>query len=269
MTRSNMDRDDIVSELMLDAGLAGDAPLKAALDSISSLSTLPVPAPRGELAALLGVPAAASENPASENPASETPDGDAGDELAKRRRLKRRTAVVAGAVVTAMGLGIGGVAAGGFKEQTPEFVERLVAGWGPEWNPAPPSLVPAAPVPDAPRVTTIPAPVTRPAPETAPVAPPKPAAPKNADAPVAAPKAPAFAEKKAQKPPKAKPKEALDPRNERRLAEAARSARKLSSGPSKLSFREALRIVLNKEGLLGGNTVEDILRWLVRLGIRV
>lgn len=261
MTRSNMDRDDIVSELMLDAGLAGDAPLKAALDSISSLSTLPAPAPRGELAALLGVPAA---------PETESSDGDAGDELAKRRRLKRRTAVVAGAVVTAMGLGIGGVAAGGFKQPTPEFVERLVAGWGPEWNPAPPSLVPAAPVPDAPRVTTVPAPVTRPDPVAAPVAPAKPAAPKEATAPVAAPKAPAAsAEKKAQKPPKAKPKETLDPRNERRLAEAARSARKLSMGPSKLSFREALKIVLNKQGLLGGNTVEEILRWLVRLGIRV
>jgi type IV secretory pathway VirB10-like protein len=296
MTRSNMDREEIVSELLLDAGMSGDVPLKAALVSIGSLSDLPAPAPRGELAALLGLPVAA---------ASADPDAgaDLEDELAKRRRKgKRRSAIIAGAVVTAMGLGIGGVAAsGGLQRERPEFLDHLVAAWAPGWNPAPPSLVPDAPSPDAPKVTTVPAPPSpTKAPEAAappaPVAPPAPAvAPAPAKAPAAkapAAKAPALAAKtpapaakaparsaavrakkttvvpvRAKTKAKAKAKATPAASKERRLADAARTAKK-SAGKSRAGFLDALEAVLNKRGLMGGSTVEEILRWLVRLGIR-
>ena len=160
MTRTHTDREDLVSELMLDAGTPGDPLLKAALESIAGLAALPAPAPRGELATLLGVPSAAPD--VGMNPDGARPPGV--DELAKRRRLKGRPAILAGAVVAAMGLGIGSVAAsGGFPQNTPEFVSSLISGWGPHGNPAPTSLVPLVPAPDAPTVTTIPAPASPPA----------------------------------------------------------------------------------------------------------
>ncbi|MGW9415782.1 hypothetical protein [Arthrobacter cupressi] len=156
MTRSHTDREDIVSELMLDAGTPGDPLLKAALESIAGLAALPAPAPRGDLALLLGVPSAASDG--GTHPRV--------DELAKRRRLKSRPAILAGAVVATMGLGIGSVAAsGGFPENPPEFVTSLISGWGPHGNPAPSSLVPPVPAPDAPTVTTVPGPADPPAAE--------------------------------------------------------------------------------------------------------
>ncbi len=179
MTRSSTDREDLLSELMLDAGLPGDAPLKAALESIAGLSALPAPAPRGDLAALLA-PSAAPDG-------GSAPDGgtDPDDELARRRRRKWRPAVVAGAVVTAMGLGIGGVAASGsLSGNSPEFVEGLIAAWAPQWNSAPPSLVPAAPGPDAPTVTFVPTPSIPPA-----VEPPRTAAQPEAIPPATVPAA--------------------------------------------------------------------------------
>jgi hypothetical protein len=87
------------------------------------------------------------------------------DELGKRRRLrKHRPVVIGAAVLTAMGLGVGGVAAasGGFSKGTPEFMQVLVSGWAPAWTTAPPSLVPPAPAQDSPKVTTHPAPVDLP-----------------------------------------------------------------------------------------------------------
>lgn len=310
MTRSNMDREEIVSELLLDAGQSGNVPLKAALVSIGSLSEMPAPVPGGELAALLGLPAAGV--PAESGGADPEAEAGSDDELAKRRRMgKRRSAIIAGAVVTAMGLGIGGVAAsGGLQRERPDFLEHLVAGWAPGWNPAPPSLVPAAPSPDAPKVTTVPAPPVPPAatetPEAAaqpkPAVPPTPAAAPAPKAPQASAKAPAVkvpapaakAPAAAAKPPapaakgsmgsaavrsqkstvvpvkaKAKAKTKASPvaSKERRLADAARTAKK-SAGKSRAGFLDALEAVLNKRGLMGGSTVEEILRWLVRLGIR-
>ncbi|MFM9274010.1 hypothetical protein, partial [Pseudarthrobacter sp. NKDBFgelt] len=44
---------DAVEEILLDAGLGQDADLRRALLAVGSLADLPVPAPTGQLAALL------------------------------------------------------------------------------------------------------------------------------------------------------------------------------------------------------------------------
>lgn len=266
MTRSNADRDKLVSEIMLDAGVPGDALLKASLESIAGLSALPAPAPRGELAALLGVPSVAPDG-------GTYPDG---DELAGRRRRKHRPAIIAGAVVTAMGLGIGGVAAsGGLQQNSPVFIQSLIAGWAPQGNPAPLSLVPAGPVPDAPKVTAVPAPSRLPAEPTAAGTPQSPGSPSPSifpgyasagNAPAA--KAPAaLAEKKAGKPSREKPKEAAAARKEGRHTGTAGPGPSSPAGSSQKSFRDTVEFVLDKRGRVGGKAVEDVLRRIVRLGI--
>jgi len=267
MTRSNADRDKLVSELMLDAGVPGDALLKASLESIAGLSALPAPAPRGELAALLGVP-------------SVDPDGGTnpdGDELAGRRRRKHRPAIVAGAVVTAMGLGIGGVAAsGGLQQNSPEFIQSLIAGWAPQGNPAPPSLVPAGPVPDAPKVTAVPAPSSLPTAQAAAGTPQSLASPSpsavpghasTGNAPSAGKSPAALTEKKAEKPHKVKPKVAAAARKEDRPAGTVRPGPSSPAGSSQMSFRDSVELMLNERGRVGGKAVEDVLRRIVRLGI--
>ncbi|MEQ7737824.1 hypothetical protein, partial [Escherichia coli] len=68
-----------VDEMLLDAGTAGDAELRAALLSLGSLAALPAPEPSGDLAQLF----------AAANGSSRASNGAPGDELARRRR--RRT----------------------------------------------------------------------------------------------------------------------------------------------------------------------------------
>ncbi|WP_120521077.1 hypothetical protein [Arthrobacter celericrescens] len=259
MTRSDADRDNLVSELMLDAGVPGDALLKAALESIAGLSALPAPAPRGDLAALLGVPSA-------------DPDGgtDPGaDELAKRRRRKHRPVVIAGAVLTAMGLGIGGVAAsGGLQQDSPDFFNKLIAGWAPHTNLAPQSLLPAGPAPDAPKVTAVPAPSSPPVSEAA-------AGAQGAASPSAVPNHPpasAFKGKPlaaAKKAAKARPKKAANTLKGTPPSGSTGSASGVPAGPSGVNFKDSFEGVLDERGLVGGRTVEDVLDQIVRLGVRL
>lgn len=150
----DIDRDAIILELMLEAGLADASEVTDSLKALESFGSMPAPVPGPALAAMLAGSAAGDS-------ANSLPY----DELGKRRQLrKHRPVVIGAAVLTAMGLGIGGVAAasGGFSKGTPEFVQTLISGWAPAWTTAPPSLVPPAPAQDSPKVTTHPAPVDLP-----------------------------------------------------------------------------------------------------------
>ncbi|MFP5313462.1 MAG: hypothetical protein ACLGH7_13840, partial [Actinomycetes bacterium] len=128
-----------VDDILQDAGCGQDAELRNALLSLATLASLPVPAPSGELAALLeggappacmpdsGDPAEAQPGDQQHGPAADQPH----DELARRRRRHRPTAL--GLVLVAgMGLGVGGVAA---SSAVPEHsaIERLLEDWAP-WN---------------------------------------------------------------------------------------------------------------------------------------
>ncbi|MBB6406654.1 hypothetical protein [Arthrobacter sp. AZCC_0090] len=179
----DIDRDAIIHELLLEAGLADAPALTDSLKALESFASMPAPIPGQALAALLAGTAvgvgpvagvglaagtgAAGTGAATADPAEEYPL----DELGKRRQLrKHRPAVIGAAVLTAMGLGIGGVAASssGFSKGTPDFMQSLISDWAPGWTTAPPSLVPPAPAGDSPKVTTHPAPVDLPAPAVAP-----------------------------------------------------------------------------------------------------
>jgi hypothetical protein len=125
---------------LLDAGLAESSDVRQTLVSIGSFANLPAPAPSAELAAMLAGPH---------------------DEVTKRRwRHKHRTAVVSVAVVAAMGLGVSGVAAAssGFT-RNPAFIDELLGKIAPQWS----AEAPLLPAPDAPKVSTVPAPVADPA----------------------------------------------------------------------------------------------------------
>ncbi|MDQ0209402.1 hypothetical protein [Arthrobacter bambusae] len=165
----DIDRDAVILELMLEADLADAPELTDSLKALESFASMPAPAPGPALAAML-----AGSTP-GDGPATTARDSAnilPLDELAKRRQLrKHRPAVIGAAVLTAMGLGVGGVAAasGGFSKGTPEFMQTLISGWAPAWTTAPPSLVPPAPAQDSPEVTTNPAPVDLP-PSAPPVA---------------------------------------------------------------------------------------------------
>ncbi len=148
MTYRDSEREAIVDELLLDADavIATDADADAtsgvrqALLSLSSFANLAAPTPSAELSAMLAGPH---------------------DEVSKRRwRHKHRTAVVSVAVVAAMGLGVSGVAAAssGFT-RNPSFVDELLGNVRPQ----PVAAAPVFPIPDAPRVSTEPAPVVDPA----------------------------------------------------------------------------------------------------------
>lgn len=163
----DIDRDAIILELMLEAGLTDAPELSDSLKALESFASMPAPAPGPALAAML-----AGSTPGDGSAATTRDSGTSLplDELAKRRQLrKHRPAVIGAAVLTAMGLGVGGVAAasGGFSKGTPEFMQTLISGWAPAWTTAPPSLVPPAPARDSPEVSTNPAPV-----DLAPSAPP-------------------------------------------------------------------------------------------------
>ncbi|WP_284988630.1 hypothetical protein [Arthrobacter sp. efr-133-TYG-120] len=147
----DIDRDAVILELMLEAGLTDAPEVTDSLKALESFASMPAPVPGPALAAMLAGSAVGETLPL--------------DELGKRRQLrKHRPAVIGAAVLTAMGLGVGGVAAasGGFSKGTPEFMQTLISGWAPAWTTAPPSLVPPAPAQDSPKVTTHPAPVDLP-----------------------------------------------------------------------------------------------------------
>lgn len=147
----DIDRDAIILELMLEAGLTGTPELTDSLRALESFASMPAPVPGPALAAMLAGSAVGDTPPC--------------DELGKQRRLrKHRPVVIGAAVLTAMGLGVGGVAAasGGFSKGTPEFMQVLISGWAPAWTTAPPSLVPPAPAQDSPKATSHPAPVDLP-----------------------------------------------------------------------------------------------------------
>ncbi|UKA50533.1 hypothetical protein LFT48_03030 [Arthrobacter sp. FW305-123] len=151
MTYRDSEREAIVDELLLDAaastaaGTADAAGTAATADetdvrqillAIGSFADFAAPAPGAELSSMLTGPH---------------------DELSKRRwRHKHRTAVVSVAVVAAMGLGVSGVAAAssGFT-RNPSFLDELLGNVRPQ----PAAAESVLPVPDAPRVTTEPAPV--------------------------------------------------------------------------------------------------------------
>jgi len=140
MTYRDMEREEIVDELLLDAGPTDAPGLRHALLSMRSFADLPAPAPSEALAAMFAGPH---------------------DELSKRRwRHKHRTAVVSVAVVAAMGLGVSGVAAAssGFT-RTPTFVDELLGKFAPQ----PSAAAPVLPTADAPKVSTEPAPSVDPA----------------------------------------------------------------------------------------------------------
>ncbi|MCX2749516.1 hypothetical protein OOZ51_17100 [Arthrobacter sp. MI7-26] len=170
----DIDRDAIIRELMLEAGLTDAPALADSLKALESFASMPAPVPGPALAAMLAGTAAAAGPVAEVGTApgigiatGDLTDERPVDELGKRRQLrKHRPAVIGAAVLTAMGLGIGGVAASssGFSKGTPDFMQSLISGWAPGWTTAPPSLVPPAPAGDSPKVTTHPAPVDLPAP---------------------------------------------------------------------------------------------------------
>lgn len=140
MTYRDSECGTIVDELLLDADLVDACDVRHTLLSLGSLATLPTPTPGAELAAMMAGPH---------------------DELTRRRwQRKHRTAVVGFAVVAAMGLGVSGVAAAssGFT-RTPTFVDELLGNLAPQWNAAASAL----PTPDAPKVSTEPAPLVDPA----------------------------------------------------------------------------------------------------------
>jgi hypothetical protein len=191
MTRwdcKDIDRDAIIQELMLEAGLTDNPALTDSLKALDSFSSMPAPVPGPALAAMLaGSGTAAVSDAGAAASTGESPVEFPLDELGKRRQLrKRRPAVIGAAVLTAMGLGVGGVAASsaGFSKGTPDFMQALISDWAPGWTTAPPSLVPPAPSRDSPKVTTHPAPVDLPAPAVAPLpsVPPAAAAESSADA---------------------------------------------------------------------------------------
>lgn len=147
----DIDRDAVILELMLEAGLTDAPEVTDSLKALESFASMPAPVPGPALAAMLAGSAVGETLPF--------------DELGKRRQLrKHRPIVIGAAVLTAMGLGVGGVAAasGGFSKGAPEFMQTLISGWAPAWTTAPPSLVPPAPAQDSPKVATHPAPADLP-----------------------------------------------------------------------------------------------------------
>ena len=123
MTSASDNLATLVDGMLQDAGCGQDAELRDALLSLGTLASLRVPAPTGELAALL----AAGEP-------QEQPVVPPQDELARRRRRHRPTAL--GLVLVAgMGLGVGGVAA---STTAPEgnAIGQLLEEWAPWGRPA-------------------------------------------------------------------------------------------------------------------------------------
>ena len=135
MTSSRDNLVTLVDGMLLESGVDQDPELRDALLSLGSLASLPVPAPTGELAALIAGSGPSSPEKVVHDESSDTPaDGrktgtQTGDELARRRRRHRPTAL--GLVLVAgMGLGVGGVAASSTSART-SAVEHLLEDWAP------------------------------------------------------------------------------------------------------------------------------------------
>ncbi|HEY1156946.1 MAG TPA: hypothetical protein VGE95_11735, partial [Arthrobacter sp.] len=96
MTSASDNLATLVDGMLQDAGCGQDAELRDALLSLGTLASLRVPAPTGELAALLaaGVPPTAgvpdAGEPTAEQPGrtQEQPGDQPQDELARRRRRR-------------------------------------------------------------------------------------------------------------------------------------------------------------------------------------
>ena len=115
-------QDGSIREVLSDSGLEPAAELRTALEQLRTLVPDAAPAPRADLAALLGAgaPGSAGHGPATTTAlpsvaSVKDPDVEslpAGvTNLAERRGRKRRLAIVGGAVVGVMTLGAGAVAA--------------------------------------------------------------------------------------------------------------------------------------------------------------
>lgn len=125
-----------VEEMLLDAGLGHEAGLRRALLALGSLADQPVPAPSGQLAALLGVPLREAPLDAT-HPGSDVAGSKAGDELGRPRRLRaHRPTVVGLALVAGMGMGVGTVAASsaGPAHTGSTSVQQLLEDWTPDWT---------------------------------------------------------------------------------------------------------------------------------------
>lgn len=125
---------DAVEEILLDAGLGQDADLRRALLAVGSLADLPVPAPTGQLAALL---AGGTCNAAGKDAqGSDMAQGSPGDELGRRRLHAHRPTVVGLALLAGMGMGVGTVAASspGPAHSGSPSVQQLLEDWSPSWT---------------------------------------------------------------------------------------------------------------------------------------
>ncbi|UXM92256.1 hypothetical protein [Paenarthrobacter sp. JL.01a] len=139
MTFKDLEREQIVDELLLDADLGDARDLRQALVAMGQFAGAAAPEPGEELAAMLAGPH---------------------DDVSKRRwRHKHRTAVVGVAVVAAMGLGVSGVAAASSGFTRSPSVQGLWEGLASQRAAGTPVLL----APDAPKVSTVPAPSADPA----------------------------------------------------------------------------------------------------------
>jgi hypothetical protein len=104
-----------VDEMLLDAGET-DPGLRAALLSLGAVASLPVPEPRGELAALLAVRTTQLDR--------------------HRLRRRHRTVAVGLAVIAGMGLGVSGVAATASapKLHASPSIQQMMQDWVPAWT---------------------------------------------------------------------------------------------------------------------------------------
>ncbi len=189
MTCTDRVRDEVIDEMMADAGVWHAPDVKATLGVLAALATLKAPQPGTELAAVLSggqagdttavLPLASLVTPVQaadttavlpvasahilelgsgpEHADSLPPLRRRTDELAERRRKRRnRSIVISVAVAATMGMGVSGVAAatGGFPQGS-QFVQRLIQQWAPGWAPVSPGNQ-QLPAPDSPTVTSVP-----------------------------------------------------------------------------------------------------------------
>lgn len=136
MTPHAHDTAAAVEEMLLDAGLGQDLELRRALLAVGSWGDVPVPAPSGQLAALLG--AGTCDAPEEVRQGTKAVKGKSGDELGQRRRLRaHRPTVVGLALIAGMGMGAGAVAASPAGPAAPAgslSVQQLLEDWSPSWT---------------------------------------------------------------------------------------------------------------------------------------
>lgn len=122
-----------VQEMLLDAGLGQDAELSRTLLAVGLLADLPVPAPTGQLAALLA--AGTCDVPGNVPQGGDGAGSNPGNELGRRRLRAHRPTVVGLALVAGMGMGVGTVAASSDPAHTGSLsVQQLLEDWSPSWT---------------------------------------------------------------------------------------------------------------------------------------